>query len=100
MKESALVLIDLAIKAGKSNSQEIVDFYYQLDEILSRDVSSTNVRNFFDSWSDAINHDYMPYNEKRLSEWVSAAKEIKQNYASSTPLSNRKIWRECAVSRA
>ena len=100
MKNETLNLIEQAISAGVSSSEDISDFSLCLDETLGHDTKSNNVRNFFDSWADAINHDYFPYKEKRLSEWLSSAEEIKLYYLTNKPLSNRKIWQEVGVARA
>ena len=100
MNKEATNLIDLAIEAGRLGSQEIYDHFTILDETLGTDHVSNNVRNFFDSWSDAIGHDYLPYNEKNLNEWVGSAEEIRQHYLQGNPLSHRKIWQECAVKNA
>ena len=100
MSKEILSVIDKAIKAGESGSQTIYDHFQALDEVLGVDLVSGNVRSFFDSWSDAIGHDYMPYKEKRIEEWVSAAEEIRQHYLHGKSLSSRQIWQECAVKNA
>ena len=100
MSREILSVIEQAIEAGESSSQKIYDHFQTLDEALGVDLVSGNVRSFFDSWSDAIGHDYMPYEEKRIEEWVSAAEEIKQHYLHGKSLSSRKIWQECAVKNA
>jgi len=104
MSKEILSVIEQAIEAGESGSQKIYDHFQTLDETLDEtlgaDLVSGNVRSFFDSWADAIGHDYMPYEEKRIEEWVSAAEEIKQHYLHGKSLSSRKIWQECAVKNA
>jgi len=100
MNKEILSVIDQAIEAGESSSQKIYDYYQTLDATLGVDLVSGNVRSFFDSWSDAIGHDYKPYEEKSIEEWVSAAEEIRQHYLYGKSLSPRKIWQECAVKNA
>lgn len=100
MNKEIAQIIEKAIEAGKAGSQEIYDYFYALDESLGNDAVSNNVRSFFDAWSDAIGHDYMPYSEKSVTEWVSAAEEIKLHYIEGVILPYRKIWEECAVQNA
>ena len=92
-----LELIDKAIESGKYGSFEIYDHSETLDSVLGTDPISYKVRNFFDSWSDAIGHDYQPYLEKRAEEWVAAAYEIKMHFCEQKKLSNRAIWAECGI---
>ena len=97
MEKEIAIIIDRAIDAGKVNDPEIYSYFQSLDESIGTDVYSNNLRNFFDSWSDAIGHDYLPYKEKDVEVWISAAQDIKGHYLSQTPLRLRRLWQECAV---
>jgi len=48
-------------------------------------------------WTSTAGHDYLPYKEKDVEVWISAAQDIKGHYLSQTPLRLRRLWQECAV---
>lgn len=90
-----LGLIDEALVAGKIGSLKISDIYNDLDAVLESTGKDALIRDFFDSWADAINHDYMVYQERDPKQWVDAACELKAWYQSEyIELSQRDIWLE------
>ncbi|MFV8784449.1 hypothetical protein ACNKU7_18690 [Microbulbifer sp. SA54] len=93
--EAKIQLIDKAIDAGQRDSREIGDVFDDLDLALEIDGKGAVLRYFFDCWSDAINHDYMVYQNRDPNEWISAAKELRSWYQGSTlELSARTLWNE------
>ena len=88
-------LIQKAIDAGVKGSSELSDIHDQLDGLLTAEKKDTVVRDFFDSWADAINHDYMVYKTQDPQEWLEAAEEIQSWYQNDdAQLSQRALWKE------
>jgi len=99
--DMVLGLIDEAIAAGKSGSLKLSDIYNDLDALLESTGKDALIRDFFDSWADAINHDYMVYKEKDPKEWVEAAFELRAWYQSEyIELTQRDIWLETVQKNA
>ena len=93
--DTVLHLIQRAIEAGREGSPEIGDFHNELDVLLTTGKRDTVIRDFFDCWADAINHDYMVYKTKDPNEWLMAAQELKLWYQNNeTQLSRRALWQE------
>jgi len=90
-----LKLIDLAITAGSNGSKELHNIFYELDSKLGVNDKDTTIRNYFDCWADAVNHDYVVYKSQNPNEWVAAAKELKYWYTTkNVELSSKEIWKE------
>lgn len=90
-----LGLIDEAIVTGKSGSLRLSDIYNDMDALLESSGKDALIRDFFDSWADAINHDYLVYKGRDPKEWVDAAVELRSWYQSEhIELTQRDIWRE------
>lgn len=97
MNEKINQLIDKCIQQGSIHSTELHDTSYELESLLGDDHKSMNIRNYFDSWADAVNHDYMVYPERDPNVWIEAAKELKAWYNGQCQLKERKLWNDCDV---
>lgn len=88
-------LIDQAIEAGSEGSFKLHDIFYDLDQLLATDGKDAKIRNYFDCWSDAVNHDYLVYKIQDPNEWLAAARELKNWYCGEyEELSSRPLWKE------
>lgn len=93
--KNILELLDQAMLASQRSPSEFSHVYSELDQALSMEGKDPSVRDFFDCWSDAQNHNYDPYNEKDSVVWFDAAKEIVAWYKNSdAKLSERELWKE------
>ena len=88
-------LIEQAIVSGSKGSTKLHDIFYELDDKLGLNEKDSIIRDFFDCWADAINHDYAVYKSQNPNDWIAAAQELKVWYKQeNVELSSRSIWHE------
>ena len=88
-------LINKGIELGIKGSFKLSDVHDDLDLLLEASGKDAIIRDYFDCWADAINHDYMVYKTRDPKEWIDAAVELKTWYVNTDcELSKRNLWNE------